>query len=54
MDSTILGIFLSNSSKRNHLGGIDDFDEFSPFSLLYAFLDISPRSATIHEKSDAN
>lgn len=51
MDSTILGIFLSNSSKRNHLGGIDDFDEFS---LLYAFLDISPRSATIHEKSDAN
>ena len=30
----------STSSKRNQLGGFDDFGEFSPFSLLHAFRDI--------------
>ena len=36
----ILANFLSNLSKPNKLGRFDNFDEFSPFALLHAFLDI--------------
>ena len=36
---TILTNFKQNSSRRNQLGGFDDFKEFSPFWLLHAFLD---------------
>ena len=40
MDLTVLENFWSNLSKKNQLGGIDDFDEFSPSSVPHAFLDI--------------
>ena len=40
-DLTVLANFYSNSSMRNQLGRIDDFDKFSPFLLV---LDVSPSS----------
>lgn len=41
MDLTILANFSQFRQSGNQLGGFDDFDEYSPFSLLHAFLDIS-------------
>ena len=35
------GRFDETFSKRVNVHGFDDFDEFLPFSLLHAFLDIS-------------
>ena len=43
--------FQLNSSKRNQLGGFDNFDEFSPFSLLYAFLDIPRSKSSLKDRS---
>lgn len=41
MDLTILTNYSQFRQSGNQLGGFDDFDEYSPFSLLHAFLDIS-------------
>ena len=41
MDLTILTNFSQFRQSGNQLGGFDDFDEYSPFSLLHAVLDIS-------------
>ena len=37
-DLTVLANFYSNSSMRNQLGRIDDFDKFSPFLLVLEYL----------------